>query len=256
MSWTGTDTNRQLSFDASDRLGFYLVQNDTTDNVLAELAGGSTSTNVFFTFPSGNSDSFDHLQLSMDMNNGTITLNWEDVLGGGDQDFDDMVVSVQIAEDAPPLGTELQGDEQGELIDLRDELTGSIAASFSTSGSAQFSDSFGFYVVDDASGSIGGVTPDDPNYAQLAVQNEVDLTQGLPGGSLLAPFFIADGTAQEFLSSNPTNQQGQLPQAYFSFLGANPDSLDHIVRLGDNAFGFEDRTDFDYNDLILQVDFT
>ncbi|NEP13050.1 MAG: DUF4347 domain-containing protein [Symploca sp. SIO2C1] len=253
---TGTDTNRQLSFDASDRLGFYLVQNDTTDNVLADLAGGSTSTNVFFTFPSGNSDSFDHLQLSMDMNNGTITLNWEDTFNGGDQDFDDMVVTVQIAEDAPPLGTGLQGDEQGELIDLRDEVTGLIAADFITSGTADFDDSFGFYVVDDASGSIGGVTPDSANYAALAVSQRLDLTQGLPGGSLLAPFFIADGTAEEFLTSNSTNQQGQLPQAYFSFLGANPDNADHLVRLGDNVFGFEDRTDFDYNDLIVQVNFT
>jgi|GEM_PF-922250 len=254
--FTGTGTNRQLSFEVGDRLGFYLVQNNTTDNVLAELAGGSTSTNVFFTFPSANLDNFDHLQLSMEMNNGTITLSWEDVLGGGDQDFDDVVLNVQLTDAEPPLGTELQGDEQGELIDLRDEVTGLIAADFITSGEADFDDSFGFYVVDDASGSIGGITPDSPIYAALAVSRQVDLTQGLPGGALLAPFIIADGTAQEFLSSNPTNQQGQLPQAYFSFLGANPDGVDHLVRLGDNAFGFEDGTDFDYNDLIVQVDFT
>ncbi|NER20064.1 MAG: DUF4347 domain-containing protein [Symploca sp. SIO1C2] len=251
---TGTDTNRQLGFEAGDRLGFYLVQNDTTDNVLDDLAGGSTDTNVFFTFPSANSDNFDHLQLSMD--DDTITLNWEDALNGGDQDFDDVVLTVQLTDAAPPLGTELQGDEQGELIDLRDELTGLIATDFVTAEDADFDNSFGFYAVDDASGSINGITPDNAIYAALAVSNRVDLTAGLPGGSLLAPFFIADGTADEFLISNASNQQGQLPQAYFSFLGANPDGRDHIARLGDNTFGFEDNTDFDYNDLIVQVDFT
>ncbi|MEM7717349.1 MAG: DUF4114 domain-containing protein, partial [Cyanobacteria bacterium P01_A01_bin.68] len=47
-------------------------------------------------------------------------------------------------------------------------------------------------------------------------------------------------------------------EVYFSFLGANSDGVDHIRLLGDNTFGYEDLPDggdFDYNDMIVKVDF-
>jgi hypothetical protein len=76
---------------------------------------------------------------------------------------------------------------------------------------------------------------------------------------LLVPFLIADGTREQFLAENPNNQPGVGVLAYFPFLGANPDGVDHVRLLGDNVFGFEDLLgggDADFNDVVLQVNFT
>ncbi|MGQ4649173.1 Calx-beta domain-containing protein [Lyngbya aestuarii] len=251
--WTNEPLTRQLGFDTGVSLGFYLVQNSTTDTlVIGNPLTGKTPANVFFTNASANPDGLDHLQASQN-DASSFTLNWEDRL---DFDFNDLVMTVSITETPPPIGTGLQGEIQGELIDLRNEPTGLLSADFVVNGTAEFDNNFGFYAVDDLSGSIGGIAISNPLYAETAISNRVDRTEGLPGGSLWAPYLIANGTEEEFLATNPNNQQGQLPQAYFSYLGANPDRADHIVRLADNTFGFEDRSDFDYNDLILQVNFT
>ena len=37
------------------------------------------------------------------------------------------------------------------------------------------------------------------------------------------------GQLEDFFAKNPTNQNGdRSPQAYFSFIGANPDRVEHI----------------------------
>jgi hypothetical protein len=62
----------------------------------------------------------------------------------------------------------------------------------------------------------------------------------------------------DFLAQNSTNQATGAIQAYFAYLGANPDRVDHIRLLGDNTFGFEDLFgggDLDYNDVVVQVNF-
>ncbi|HEY9599504.1 MAG TPA: DUF4114 domain-containing protein [Cyanophyceae cyanobacterium] len=44
--------------------------------------------------------------------------------------------------------------------------------------------------------------------------------------------------------------------AYFAYLGANPDGVDHIRLLGDNTFGFEDLYgggDQDFNDMVFRL---
>jgi hypothetical protein len=254
--FAGLNSTSQLSFDVGDRLGFYLVQNSTTDTVLSKLAAGQTPPNVFFATTSANSDGFDHLQVS-EGSNSTFTLAWEDQLGGGDRDFNDVALTVQLTNQPPPLGT--GGQSEQELIDLRD-LTGLVSAEFVVNSDAAYSNSAGFYAVDDAMGRIGNLNPGDSGYAEAAISQRVDLTAaGLPGGQLWAPFIIANGTPQEFLSNNPNNQPSQGPLAYFPYLGANPDGVDHIRQLGNNTFGFEDKFgggDFDYNDLVVQAHFT
>ena len=49
--------------------------------------------------------------------------------------------------------------------------------------------------------------------------------------------------------------------AYFSFIGANPDGVAHLMSLGNNIFGFEDlpsniSSDMDFNDAIFSFSFT
>lgn len=250
-------STRQLSLDTGDFLGFYLVQKDTTDNVLADLAAGQTPANVFFNFSDANPDGFDYLEVSPLAEN-SLQLNWEDSFTGGEADFNDLVLTVDITDNSPPLGTQLQGGQQAEIIDLRDQITGIVAAEFVINSDAAFDNTFGFYLVDNPNGIIGNLNPGDSGYAQAAVSNRIDLTSGLPGEALLAPFLIADGTAEEFLTTNPNNQSGQKPLAYFTYLEANPDGFDHVRLLGDNLFGFEDLEgggDADYNDLVIAVNF-
>ncbi|NEP00916.1 MAG: DUF4114 domain-containing protein [Symploca sp. SIO2E9] len=251
-------STRQLNFDTETRfLGFYLVQNDTTDNVLADLEAGRTPANVFLNFSDANPNGFDYLEVSP-LEENSLQLNWEDSFAGGEADFSDLVITVDITDNSPPLGTQLQGGQQAELIDLRDQITGIVAAEFVINSDAAFDNSFGFYVVDNPNGSIGSLNPGDSGYAQAAVSNRVDLDSGLPGGVLLAPFLIADATAEEFLAANPNNQSGQGPLAYFAYMEANSDGFDHVRLLGDNLFGFEDLEgggDADYNDLVVAVNF-
>ena len=245
---------RQFGVDGDQNFGFYLIQDSTTDTVQAELAAGSTPDNIFFGLTSANRDQFDPVQVS-ELGDNYYNLAWED---GNDGDFDDLVFTVQLMETEPGVGTLLQGGQEAELIDLRDQVTGMVPAQFGVNSDADYDNNFGFYVIDDLDGRIGGLLPGDPGYAEAAVRQQLDTEAGLPAGTLVAPFIIADGTAEEFLAENPLNQSGEEVMAYFAFIGANPDGVDHVRLLGDNTIGFEDEWgggDRDYNDLVVQVNF-
>ncbi|HEY9665807.1 MAG TPA: DUF4347 domain-containing protein [Coleofasciculaceae cyanobacterium] len=247
---------RQLTFNSGDRLQFYLVQNGTTDQVLTDLAAGQTPTNVFFAKTSSNVDNFDHLEIA-NLGNNQFELAWEDILAGGDADFNDLRLTVELTNEPPTLGTNLQGTR--ELIDLQDSLAGTtVSTQFIVNREAAFSNSFGFYAIDDLTGSVGGIQPHEVGYAAAAIAQQVDLNVGLPGGKLLAPFIVANGTVQDFLAQNRDNQGSGDVIAYFAFGQANPDGLDHVRLLGDNVFGFEDLFgggDNDFDDLVVEARF-
>lgn len=250
-------STRQLSVEVGKAIAFYLVQDSTTDTVLSDLAAGRTPTNVFFATTSANGDNFDHLQVS-ELGNSTFNLAWKDAVGGTDANFNDLALTVQLTTNPQVIGTGLQGGQERELIDLRDQLTGLVSAEFELNSEAAYDNTFGFYAVDDPTGRIGNLNPGDPGYAEAAIAQKLDLTVGLPGGKLLAPFVIADGTPEDFLAKNPNNQSTQGTLAYFAYMGANPDGVDHLRLLGDNVFGFEDKFgggDADFNDLVVQVNF-
>ncbi len=252
-------SNPPLDFPAGSRLGFYLVQDGTTAQVKADLAAGKTPTHPVF-FQTGNTDGSEHLKVTQSGNN--VTFAWEDMTGGGDCDFNDLVINATLS--APDSAN--VSDPQS-TIDLRD-ISGMKAASVIVGGSSSYDNFIGFYRIDDASGKIGTLDPSDAGYAQAALGRNVILynktagnaTPTIEGGGILAPYIIANGTAQSFLASNPTNQgNGNLPHAYFGFIGANPDKIQHIQLLGDNKFGFEDTFgggDRDFNDAIAQIKVT
>ncbi|MFL9449583.1 DUF4114 domain-containing protein [Tolypothrix bouteillei VB521301_2] len=255
--------NRIINFAPNTYLSSYLVQNASTDEVLADLAANKPTPNVFFSTVAANIDKFDHVQFK-NTSDGGIFIGWEDLIGGGDQDFNEPLVSVKVTNNAAPLGNKLQ--VQRELIDLRD-IPDAVIANFITNSEAAFDNLVGFYTIDDITGRIGNLRPEDAGYAQAALQRSVfdikrdeNFNKQLNGSALLAPFIIADGSLEQFLNQNPNNNQlGGNPLAYFAFSGANPDKVDHIRLLGDNKFGFEDiygGGDRDYNDIVLQVNFT
>ncbi|WP_072621560.1 DUF4114 domain-containing protein [Spirulina major] len=157
-----------------------------------------------------------------------------------------------------------------EVIDL----TGAsgLTATFSLFREAVFNNVFGLYRVDDPlTGAINGLTPGSAGYARAAIENRVaglDLTVNNNstsggsatgfGGAYYAPFILAGATIDEFLADNPNNEIDRKNQAYFAYNAANPDGQDHLIMLGNNIFGFEDLSgggDFDYNDMVVQIDF-
>ncbi|MEQ9236746.1 DUF4114 domain-containing protein [Coleofasciculus sp. E2-BRE-01] len=248
---------RQLTVNVGSRIGFYFVRNSTTDTVLADLATGQTPSNVFFAFPDANQDGFDYGQISP-QDDGRFILQWQEVQGGGNTDFDDLVLSVELSDTLPSLGTTFQGQPEGELIDLTG-ATNPVSADFVVNREADYDNSFGFYVVDDITGRIDNLAPGDPGYAGAAISQRLNIEANtLPGDVIIAPFIIADGTPEEFLAENPDNQPGTDLLAYFTYSSANPDRVDHVRLLGDNTFAFEDifgGGDFDYDDLVVQVNF-
>ncbi|MEM6404442.1 MAG: cadherin repeat domain-containing protein, partial [Cyanobacteria bacterium P01_D01_bin.116] len=222
------DIESVLEVDGDARLGFYLVSNGTTDTALAELeASGTTNLPIFF------SDS-SNLQIA-DLDGNGFNLNWSDQIGGSD--FNDMELSVQLTQNIPTLGTNLQGQPNKELIDLSNQ-TGEVSVSVEVHREAAFDSVIGFYQVADSNGGIDtnsdGVVdfnPGDTGYTQAALTNRVtglDLLKTdnqqtttfdgtMTGGSILASFIVVDGTVDEALNNDA--------EVYFSFLGANSDGV-------------------------------
>ncbi|AFY58386.1 hypothetical protein Riv7116_6028 [Rivularia sp. PCC 7116] len=137
---------------------------------------------------------------------------------------------------------------------------------------AFYSNSGGFYEVLDLDGSVVDkvtnqlILPGEKGYETAALNQRItelefdadnaNLTTKVDGGIILAPYLITNGTPQEFLDKNPTNNMnGNALNAYFGFGNANPDGIEHLKSL-DNGFAFEDMYgggDKDFSDLTFTV---
>ena len=77
------------------------------------------------------------------------------------------------------------------------------------------------------------------------------------GGRIYAPVVVAQGTLTDFVSKNPTNGGGANDiHAYFNYVAANADRVDHFKLLGNNTFGVEEMYgggDRDFNDLVVNM---
>ncbi|MEM6753698.1 MAG: DUF4114 domain-containing protein, partial [Cyanobacteria bacterium P01_C01_bin.38] len=199
------------------------------------------------------------------------SLAWNDA--NGSNNFTDLVVNIQPTLEELALGTNLQNSSQAELIDLTGLSQDVVTADFSVFREAAFNNEVYFYKVD-IDGKVDGFVPNTSTYQQAALDNLVkDAVTGevikfsaanqsvetgstqIETGSIIAPLIIIDGSLEQLTDSDTSNN----PQVYFPYLGANADGVDHIRLLADNTFGFEDLPnggDFDYNDLIVKMDFT
>lgn len=92
----GTDTTAAI--EPGSFIGSYLIQNGTTQRFLQKNSRNRTHKTplAFFSFTDSNPDQFDHVQTST-REDGSINLAWEDLTGGGDQDFDDLIVNVSFS---------------------------------------------------------------------------------------------------------------------------------------------------------------
>jgi hypothetical protein len=261
-SFFNTNTQRQISFNPSDRFQFYSIQNSTTDQARQNLQNGENLPPIIFADPTANGN---RVFTKLDIDNGSLRVGWNDN-NNSQGNYQDLVLKVEKINTSAPIGSKLQGQLTGEVIDLRDSL-GTVRVGVNLRSDAAYNNYFGLYAVDDETGRIGNLNPGDAGYAEAALRravvnlnkNQTSTQQQLVGGTLYAPFLVANGSVEDFLSQNPSNTGGDnLPQAYFNYLGANTDRVDHVRLLGDNQFGFEDLLgggDRDYNDLVVQFNF-
>jgi hypothetical protein len=246
---------RNLNLSGNSSLGFYLIGNGTAD----EIRAGGSSTNLLFSFPSGN-NGVQNAQVTQ--NNGVIQVAWEETKGGGDRDFNDLVIQIETATSPAPLGTNQQS--RREIFDLT-EIAAPVQVTFETKRDAAYNNHIGFYKVENVEGTIrvGNLllNPDDEGYRKAAVDNRIagiDLTAAngqtltsnstFQGGALYVPFLIADSGNANATYSN----------VYTAYSLGNADRADHIRLLANNTFGFEDLVgggDRDFNDVIVTATF-
>jgi hypothetical protein len=232
----------------------YLISNDTLTNA---LGGGP---NVFFNFVDANGDRIDHFVTNSD---GRIGV--EDTADGGDRDFNDALFSAQFNAAASPL----PAAPQDQVFDAR-SFSGRVKAVINTESiTADFNNTVGLYRIEDAEGTVldpttsARVKPGEAGY-KLAVfrrvqadginfsarQGRVELE--LQGGAVYAPVVLANSTLANALS-NPGNVN-----AFFNFVAANPNQLDHFVAASNGRVGVEDIVgggDGDFNDVVFGVQF-
>lgn len=137
-----------------------------------------------------------------------------------------------------------------------------------TARNASFRNELGYFLVDDALGTIDGVRPSQAGYAQKAFssttrqvifgnQQPVGSVSSitLPSGSNVVFYLIQNSTTEQYLKRNPNNLKNGSPLAFFSLQTANPDRYRHQHWYGFNRFGFEDLYnggDKDFDDIVVR----
>lgn len=252
----GGELSSILDFGSNARFSTLLIKNGSLDEL---RAGKISASSVFLSS-----------QTSVRVSSATasnFTFGFEDSPNSGNNDFNDIVLEVKTVSQSASAGSALQG--QSEVLDFR-SLTGQVNTSFTVNREAAFDNFVGFYRVVDQNGGIDtngdgtvDILPGATGYTQAAISNRVTgidlsvknqqtttLSGQFVGGSIFAPFLIANASVNEVVNGQ------KLDQVYFAYLGANSDRADHIRLLGNNTFGFEDLRgggDQDFNDLIVRV---
>jgi ABC-type amino acid transport substrate-binding protein len=200
-------------------LSFYLVQNGTTDEVLSNSAA---SNKVLFGSAANNI-----LQINESDKN-QFQLVFEDQMGDS---ISDLKLNIRLTETTSPLGNRLQGKVERELIDLRDFSGQSVQATFPiVKSEAKYKNTVGFYRVENEEGTVRDtltgqfLKPGDNGYTQAALRNATinlnkeneGISNIFQGGSIFAPFIIANGTTQQILDNDTKND---VP-VYFNYIGA------------------------------------
>jgi hypothetical protein len=113
-----------LELEGGALYAFYLIQDDTTARFLCLNPDNRIGCGplAFFSVAEANPDGFDHLRMKSS-DGGGVTLAWEDLTGGGDRDFDDVVFRAALA--APQAGTRYVYDADAVDVD-GDTLTFSL----------------------------------------------------------------------------------------------------------------------------------
>jgi hypothetical protein len=244
----------ELAFAAGTHIAFYIIKDSNTENFLANNPLNATDRGeempmAFFSVNGANSDGYDHVR-SNHLGSGIWRMSWEDIMGGGDQDFDDVILNVE------QLGIIVPG-ETGEETNLNIEILSEDSNTFHE---------FGYFLVDTPNGNIGNLQPGDAGYLQAAfTQGRYEAVIGSSGtyniasGQYVGWYLISGGTSQDWLENNPDNRMDRdLPIAFVSYAQANPDGLHHSYHNSSNEIVWENTPgggDLDYDDLVFRFQF-
>ncbi|MBE9088610.1 DUF4114 domain-containing protein [Microcystis aeruginosa LEGE 11464] len=241
---------REFTVAEGSRLGFYVIQNDTSANWLENNRQNQGQSGLaFFSLKGANPDNFDHSQ-SSHLDRGIWRFNWEDLTGGGDQDFNDVVFNIAQA------GIVLAGDK-GQQVPLTVEAV---------SQDNTFPNEMGYYLVDTPDGEINGIKPGDQGYLDAALsgdRHQVIFASGkgfdsktfnVPSGKYLGWYLVANGTTDHAIAKGEN-----APPVFFSYAAANEDGLNHVHAQQDSqTWAWEDfwgGGDRDFDDLVFRFSF-
>jgi Calx-beta domain/Domain of unknown function (DUF4114) len=250
------NSERYLNITPGKKVEFLEIIDNTLDAVKSDLLAGKSISSVVFSIAEANSDKANLVKFTAIPSENSYEIG-----------FKDLVLKVETLDQVGiPIGTGLQGKLEGQLIDLRARANSSITFDTKTIGDAGYRNYIALYEVEDEQGTLAnGLKPTDEGYAEAAIRSAVlstrftsqaDTSLSLAGGKILAPVVVANGNFNDFLNQNPTNKSDGNIHAYFNYIGANTDKVDHFRLLGDNKFGVEDiygGGDRDFNDLIFQI---
>jgi Ca2+-binding RTX toxin-like protein len=254
---------REIALDPSKTYEFFQIQDGSIEDFQQQISSGKTPTNMLFSLPDASGKTPFVITTNSTNDGYKVSVN-----------SDELVFNVgKLASTAPnvPVGAKSQTLTQGRTIDLSDYTGKMIKADIVTTSDAAYNNNIGFYAIEDAIGTIktaaGTFKPGDASYAIEAIKSAVlsanktdsKLAQdGFIGGKIYAPVVVAQGTLTDFVSKNVNNNSTDpnAIHAYFNYLGANPDKLDHFRLLGNNTFGVEDlygSGDRDFNDVVVNM---
>jgi Calx-beta domain/Domain of unknown function (DUF4114) len=248
------NSERYLNITPGKKVEFLEIIGDTLDAVKSDLLAGKSTAEVVFSIAEANPGNATPVKFTATPSENSYEIG-----------FKDLVLKVETLDKVGiPIGTALQGKSEGQLIDLRTQ--NSVLFDTKTICDASYSNYIALYEVEDEKGTLAnGLKPGDEGYAEAAIRSAVlatrftsqaDTNLSVAGGKILAPVVIANGTFDNFLNQNPTNKADGNIHAYFNFIGANTDKVDHFRLLGDNKFGVEDiygGGDRDFNDLVFHM---
>jgi hypothetical protein len=258
--------NQEFAVDPSKNYQFFEIQDGSIGDLQQQLASGKTPSNILFSLPDKDGNSAIQVTNNADGSGYNVSIN--------DSELVLDVIKLVGAEVQTAIGSGSQRSPEGRTIDLTAFVGQTLKADIVTKSSAVYSNNVGFYVVEDAIGTIkltdgSFVKPGDATYAAEAIKNaltnsalqsgktETSLDQSIAGGRIYAPVVVAQGTFDEFLTKNASNGGGKNEiHAFFNYIGANSDKVDHFRLVGANTFGVEDvygGGDRDFNDLVVSM---
>jgi Putative Ig domain/Cadherin-like/Domain of unknown function (DUF4114)/WD40-like Beta Propeller Repeat len=257
---------QQVAFNPNAFHQLIEIQDASISDLQQQLTKGITPTNVLYSAPDANGNSPIKVTENSTKDGYQISINGDELVLGLNK------LAGGIFN--PPIGSKSQTLPEGRTIDLTNYADRALKVDLNTKSDALFNNNIGFYAVEDAAGTIkladgSSIGVGDSRYAAEAVKkaianavlsaNKTDTKTGqnITGGSLYAPVAISQGSLNDFVNINPTNGGGgNNIHAYFNYLGANPDKVDHFRLLGANTFGFEDiygGGDRDFNDVVINL---
>jgi len=177
---------------------------------------------VFFGLQAANRDQVNHLLTTADTQTGQVIMGWEDRRFFSDHDFDDAVISLTPkASASPTVGNALRisgGQSSNVPVTFTLEPTPKTFGPFLASPPSTARGEIGFFVVADNAGTVNGLKPGSQGYLLAALGSSTrqvlfhegdplnkQTTAQIPGGSLIAFYFIPGSTAASVMANNPNN---------------------------------------------------